>query len=755
MSIGCSVEPQDVMGKHKLSGDVLRSRIRGVVSDEEYNKLIEGKRNYNELGYIAHAKGLLNEYEAESTLPMDYTVVKTHLWTHITDERIRECIDKIVVTVSTMYSVGTRFLGGWVLENEQHFANEGFYEATLGDATFLKHAFRGVLDQGTLNMSILTSESFKVVSNMYPTIEELRNILPDLSAWNNLVGSIVNLYQESIKLHIRTHLWTRVLGHIKRFATANLHASIISKNRKQVLSYDDDKELPLKLLYDGIKDVTIRTTFNQEIQKEINHILSFFTETERSKLPFLPDTISGNMFRLHLYMRSKVPCEEALDNVDVAQMQETVSNGSINPSQIETVPDGLNIQVYSGRGWTPVPIARMGRVHITIDTSKVLPAIVKKFKLCVGLSLTELFGLDRTTLKKKRETIRKRIRKMSDTKKRQRARKSTRNGGLGLMHRMSADKLCKPRSVMTDGVSLCIRYGSIKKERTSDVSEISLSDFVQKTNARLISNDPGRVNIFQMTERSEHGFHHGRFTRAKYRVVGLSNRFQEDRAARKKTAPCVIEAEDLLCSVGGWKARTKEAYIKTLTTFNAYAEHLLEHYGQKVYTRQKMMSYRRKQSVLIQRFANFLDVNKKKVRKHHPSNQGIVLGIGNASFAPSGKGETAVPTTRVAKLFARYLKCRDIPHRIISLDEFRTTKCCNRCGNVLDDIRDKLTHRTIRGLKSCCHCGTKKTGPLLLNRDANAAINLLKVTEAVVGNQPRPEYLQRPKKESPVEASAK
>jgi len=729
------------MGKHKLSVADLQSRVKEKLDDNTYKTFIQSKHTQLEWACLAYDNGLLQEYEAESLLPMDYTVVKSHLWTHLTDDKIRSCIDETVLTVSTMYSVGTRFLGGWVLENEKRFTEADFYEMSLGNETFLKHSFRGVLDKGTINELITSSTSFNTIRSMYPTIQQLQNILPDLSAWNNMVGSIVSLYKESIRLHILTHLWTRILGHLKRFSIKVLGAKVVTRNRKPVLTYNDGKELPLGSLYEGITNASERSSLSQEIQNEIIHILSFFTAEEQTKLPFIPKTVSGNMFRLHLYIRAQVPYESMKPST--VYTEEVI--GHIDASKTEIVPDDVDVQEYPGKGWTPVPISRMGRVHITIDQSKVLPAIIKKFNLSKKLTLQELFGLDRSSLKRKRAIIRKRIKNMSDAKKKKRARKSARCGGMGLMHRLS-QKDCKPRSVMTDGVSLCVRYGSLRKGNAKITTNEKLSAFVKRTNARLIANDPGRVNIFQMTERDGEGFHHGRFTRAKYRIVGLSSRFQEERASKKKTAPGVIEAEDHLSSTGGWKARTKDLYMKSLTIFNTYGKRLIDHYSQKIYTQQKMMSYRRSQSVLIQRFSNFLDVDKKGSRTRHDFKRGIVLGIGNASFAPSGKGETAVPTTRVGRLFTRYLKCRGISFRFVSLDEFRTTKCCHLCENVLDDIRSKETHHVIRGLKSCCHCGTEKTGPLLLNRDANASINLLKVLEAEVANKPRPTYLRRPEK---------
>lgn len=728
------------MGRHKLSYDEIKAKLKDASVDiQPYED--NSNFTYNDWVQLAHKHALLSEYEQESMLPMDFTVVKTHLWTHLKEASVRDCIDEVVELVTRMYTVGTRFLGAWVLENESHLEDEAFFKETLKNDTFLKHAFRGRLDKGTIHESIAQSNAFREIEALYPSIKGLKDVLPDMTAWNNLVGSIVSTYKESLSLHVRLHMWTRVQGHIKRHACRVLPgAKIVTKDKQKTITWDGGS-LTLGALYGAITDEKKCETLPDDIQTEVRHIATFMSPSVRKVLANkVPERLTNDLFRLHLYMRSHVPFELVTDE---KQCEDEV----LDLSKVEEArDDDVPVQMKACKGWSPVPISKLGRVHITIDESKVLPAIVKKCKLNKNTTLSSLLGIDRASLKAKREDIRKRIRRMNkkhttqEKKKRSRARKSAKNNGLGLMMRLASG--AKPRSVQTDGVSLCIRYAQLAIKKP-EVKLCSLKEFKESTNARLMANDPGRVNLFQLVEeRSDHKHSCMRFPRSKYRVVGLGEELQRRRAARKTQD--VNKVEGLLAQVGGWRARSYESYIEALRVFNTHGDALIQHYSQKVYVQEKMLSYRRRQSVIIQRFANFIDRDNLGEKHKHDVTRGIILGMGNASFAPSGKGETPVPTTRNGKLFERYLRSRSIPYRIVPIDEYKTSQCCHRCQKVMASLWDKETHRAIRGWKLCRHCGEDKANPKLRNRDVNAAINILHCLMAVIEGAERPCGLRRP-----------
>ena len=158
----------------------------------------------------------------------------------------------------------------------------------------------------------------------------------------------------------------------------------------------------------------------------------------------------------------------------------------------------------------------------------------------------------------------------------------------------------------------------------------------------------------------------------------------------------------------------------------------------KVYAKEKMVSYRRKQSVMIQRWKTMLPADKDAV---------VIIGYGSASFKSTGKGEIPVPTCRNLILLKRYLKVKYKNHVVVPIDEFRTTKRCCYCEHDLESVYDKVNKKTVRGLKLCsseqCKVRTNQQSPVFLNRDLNAALNILRVLEEIVFNRERPKYLQR------------
>ena len=732
------------MGQHKLSQALVQERVKAAIPSSEYDELIANKVKYTDWVYKAYQLNLLSDYEEESMLPVKYTVVKAYLWSYVTNDPLRECIDNIVLKTSTMYTVGTRFLGGWVLEHEERFKDPNFFAKTLGNDTFLKHALRGHVEK--LDPLIAESSTYGLVRNLYPTVNELKSVLSSMTAWNNLIGSIATLYKQAVRLHVLRHLWIRILGHLKNFTCRVMEASIVNHDHKKHFKKDGQILFPVSSVYEGITNEAMCSTLPEAIQTEIRTILGFFTASAIKELPRIPEKVTGDLFRLHLYLRSSVPMVEIPANSPCKNLLKV----DVSKLEVDTNPE---VVMYPSKGWHPVPISKMGRVHVTIDQSKVLPAIVEHLGLPKKTTLESLFGIDVESLKINRQHKRRMVRKAHHNYRKthrgqkQRHRKSSVKNGMGIFKSLSKMEKCTPRTVLTDGVSMCIRYGILQTALPcKNTNEENLQDFVLRTNATLMADDPGRVNPFFMTRRSGKGFRHMKLSRRVYKIVGLSTHFQEERTNRKEIA--VAAAEASMAETGGWKSRDLQGYKETMKVFHEHGKLMMEHYIQKDYTKFKMMSYRRKQSVIIQRFAHFIDVDKSTKfalsnRVRHPISKGIVVGVGNASFAPSGKGETPVPTTGIIKLLSRYLKCRGMEYKIVQVDEFRTTKCCHQCGNVLDNLRDSETHHVIRGLKSCRHCGTTKTDPVLLNRDANAAINILLCLEAMVNGRERPKYLKR------------
>ena len=91
-----------------------------------------------------------------------------------------------------------------------------------------------------------------------------------------------------------------------------------------------------------------------------------------------------------------------------------------------------------------------------------------------------------------------------------------------------------------------------------------------------------------------------------------------------------------------------------------------------------------------------------------------VIAYGAAKFNPTGKHELSSPTSALSKRCSEH-------YSIVFVDEFRTTKCCNKCGNELKEM--KREGREIRGLRCCRSSNCLKSH--LVSRDLNAALNIL------------------------------
>ena len=108
-----------------------------------------------------------------------------------------------------------------------------------------------------------------------------------------------------------------------------------------------------------------------------------------------------------------------------------------------------------------------------------------------------------------------------------------------------------------------------------------------------------------------------------------------------------------------------------------------------------------------------------------PLQRPLVVGVGAGGFASSGRGELAAPTSKVAQALTRALQRERMRGRAVhqlSIDEFRTTKCCCACGEVTDKVwrRDRngvvmenakgwrMASRRLRSCTSCSPAGKQR-----------------------------------------------
>lgn len=137
----------------------------------------------------------------------------------------------------------------------------------------------------------------------------------------------------------------------------------------------------------------------------------------------------------------------------------------------------------------------------------------------------------------------------------------------------------------------------------------------------------------------------------------------------------------------------------------------------------------------------------------HAGRRPVIVGVGNASFPSTGKGEKAVPTTALQKALRRAIQRRNAnrANEGVSADipiwEHRTTLCCCACGQVTTRpvVKDSKTGelRESRRLRLCTSpscCGGETTGKLR-DRDVQGARNILWLTIGQCLGLERPVYL--------------
>lgn len=138
----------------------------------------------------------------------------------------------------------------------------------------------------------------------------------------------------------------------------------------------------------------------------------------------------------------------------------------------------------------------------------------------------------------------------------------------------------------------------------------------------------------------------------------------------------------------------------------------------------------------------------KRMTRDVPLERPLVLAVGDASFAPTGRGELPSPTSAMMQALKRAQKRVEMTGRRVEtmkVWEFRTTKCCCGCGEETTSpmVRDPTTgemrrSRRLRSCSKCCEPAVK-----LRDRDVQGARNILFLAMYAYYGATRPWYLCR------------
>lgn len=262
-------------------------------------------------------------------------------------------------------------------------------------------------------------------------------------------------------------------------------------------------------------------------------------------------------------------------------------------------------------------------------------------------------------------------------------------------------------TIETDGVAVCVHF---LKKKTRILTAEQSKDWIKELKADpdvvVIGIDPGRSNIlFAVTKLPDGEVKTWRLTRSQYyKASGMIQ-------AAKNTQQWLLSLQNEIKNLSHNSPKGVD-----LTNFQKFMGVVFEQWDatwkemlHKKWANQKLRLYGGKKRIFAS-FLNQLEVPKKKT----------VLAYGSAKFAPGGKNEVSVPTTRAFK---------ECSYRFptFAVDEFRTTKVYNGDKNtVLDAVIRKDTKKEVRGLLWCGlePCSTNSFAGKLINRDLNGALNI-------------------------------
>ena len=333
----------------------------------------------------------------------------------------------------------------------------------------------------------------------------------------------------------------------------------------------------------------------------------------------------------------------------------------------ENLPNMLKLFVHVNRCldqklFNILPICRIKPHFITIDTSSMLP-------------LLKEMGLIKTSDPKKVdcEALWESFIKVSKVK-------TSRNTFTG--------------TIDTDGLAINIHFERLKLSKNE--KEVDLQG------KRLLAIDPGRVNIFTIVEKKDSGeFKNYVLTKGHYYMASGITKAKKKTAAWNKSVKNELTALSLISP----KSVDLNNFLDYLATVKVVQEKLWDTYLQRKWRDQTLRLYGGKKRT----FSNFFNSLKLDTN--------TIVAFGSAKFAPTGKGELSVPTTRAYKELS--YRCKTI-----LIDEFRTSKVHWEDDTILQTVAKKKAKRdgyeSVRGLLWCCSTKFNK----FVNRDINAAINI-------------------------------
>ena len=262
-------------------------------------------------------------------------------------------------------------------------------------------------------------------------------------------------------------------------------------------------------------------------------------------------------------------------------------------------------------------------------------------------------------------------------------------------------------SIETDGISMCMHFERPKRQTTKamvlqmDGKKPTAPPYSMGPDDVLLGNDPGRINIYYMaTEMEDGSIWSSTLSRKQY--YAESGILQARKTSETWNGGVQTHLDALsTVSTKGADLTTYRAY---LAVYYAHRDALWAEYCKPRWSRQRLRLYGGKKRT----FAHFFN----RVEAAFPGKR-IVVSYGSAKFAPGGKNEVSVPTSRA------YKECVYRAAKVLVTNEFRTSKIDYFDDSLLQMVAlPGANPRPFRGLLWSVQRNE------FVSRDLNAALNI-------------------------------
>eukprot|EP00963_Diacronema_lutheri_P010506 scaffold1060_cov385-Pavlova_lutheri.AAC.24 len=253
---------------------------------------------------------------------------------------------------------------------------------------------------------------------------------------------------------------------------------------------------------------------------------------------------------------------------------------------------------------------------------------------------------------------------------------------------LDVDEVCErdvkfTHTVETDGTPVCVHFKRPKKAHAKPVGYSALVRL--GPNDVGVGIDPGRSNILYCVWHDGCDHRSMVLTRRRYYMESGISRAKRKVVAWQSREDVTTALETL--SQTSSKGVDLDAFLRYLQAMKDTYECLWSVYTRRKWADQALLLYKGKKRT----FAKFLDRMHAAVGK----DETLEVSSGSAKFAPGGKEEVCVPTSRADKdcTYRFHTRC---------MDELRTTVVRHEALAIMEGVTRLDTKRKVGGLQWCC-----------------------------------------------------